>query len=820
MSQPMTLLSPDMTDAERGMVVAAVRGEVADLAGASVRGTVLRDLILEARPGWLLPRQGLTINRVTVTGGLDLDGTVIDKPVTLIEARIGALGAAQESAGGVSAGPSGAALLLGGTRLRRLTLHACVLGGALVADRIEVEGALLIGGGVIEGPVQLRGGRVRGGLVIEGGVVGDGKVALVATGIEVGGVLALRRTTFRGLCALPRTRVAGGIAADKARFGSETGFDLDLEAARLGGDLILDGAVAANGVSLAALRIDGRVTLSEARIGKLGIEAAGLVTTDALVLTNAHLAGAARFDAATIGKSLSARGMEVHGGEAAVAARGITIGGDADFGAAKLVGTLEIEAARIEGSLDLSGTRLYGSRRALAGGGARIGGGCTLERVIAFGLIDLAGAAVGGGMSLAGASLKVERGRAFDATACRVQGNVDLGEAMTSIGGVRLDHSRIDGAVTLGGSQIVTLALAGQTPAPAASTSQLARSAAVRDEWTAFGASGAAIARLEMPMLAAHRPRGIIDLGDATVGEFLDYAAAWPAAIEARVGPAEGQRTAAEAGRGSSEHIVLTGFTCRRMVNPAGRSIGPPGDERIGEPGAGAQRIAWLEAQPVEDVVTRFKPAPWREVVRHFEDAGLDDDASLVTLAALRRQRALATGRGERWLGLADDVLTRYGHSPWRPGGVLLVMLLLFATLYAAAGGPCAGDRCAAIQGAPGQAAPGQAVLGQGAFERVAVSPAEVPRKAADGHALAPSEFSALGYSFDVLVPMLDLGYAREWRPNPGWRPIVASPLASGAPLLTLGLLLELAIAVEGLAGFALSALLLFGFVRRPRRLA
>ncbi len=83
----MTLLSPDMTDAERRLIVAAIRGGAIDLGGARVRGSVLADLITSARPGWVLPRAGLELSRLVVSGGLDLSAASISAPLVPAWAR-------------------------------------------------------------------------------------------------------------------------------------------------------------------------------------------------------------------------------------------------------------------------------------------------------------------------------------------------------------------------------------------------------------------------------------------------------------------------------------------------------------------------------------------------------------------------------------------------------------------------------------------------------------------------------------------------------------------------------------------------------------
>ncbi|MBL8565450.1 MAG: hypothetical protein JNM89_07030 [Hyphomicrobiaceae bacterium] len=762
MSQPMMLLSPDMTDAERRMVVAAVRGELADLDGEAVRGSVLRDLILEARPGWLLPRAGLSLCRLVVLGGLDLDGAVVDKPLTLSEARIETIAPHRSQ----TATTSSPALVLASARVRRLTLHASVIDGSLLADRLEVDSSLLIGGGEINGMVHLRGAVVRGGLAVEGVALGDGNSALLAAGVRVGGQLVLRRSSFRGVTALSRSRIGGGLQGEGAAFNGYAGADIDLEGARVGGDVVLDGVSTRHGIVLAGLRGEGRVSLAQACIGELGVLAGGLSVDGALTLPGARLSGPLRLDGATVGGDLASAGLEVRGGDLAIALGGASIAGSIDLEAAKLVGALGISSARIRGGVVLANARLFGTALAVEGNGCSTGAGVSLARAVVFGKVALVNAEIGGSLSLAGASLKVESGEALDASGTSVRGDVDLGGGLSSLGGLRLERARIEhGRLKIAGSRIVALARANPVP-PHCAADDLA-----------LGLSGARVATLEMPAEPGERPRGIVDFSHAEVGDFIDFAAAWPL-------PAHGR----------TDHLVLNGFVCERLVNPAGRPVGHDvGRSSLREP-QGAARIGWLEAQSESDLDVAFKRQPWSEVARHLSAAGLHDQARSVMLAGLRRQRRAMRRRGPRWASHLDDLLTGYGHRPWRPVVALAVVMLAFAGLYAA------GMRC------PEESCGGPAFVARAA-------PAQ-----AGGITVRADRFEPVLYSLDVLVPLLDSGQAEQWRENPAWLPELV-PGTVGGGGVSGGDLLGLARFVERGLGILLAALAFAGLVRAPRRL-
>ena len=179
MSQPMALLSSDLSEPERRLIVAALRGELVDMGGASVRGTVLAELVAAARPGWVLPRGGLELARVVVTGGLDLAGSAPPVPLTLLEAVI-------------EPGADGVAFIIRDARLMRLTLQATHILGTVVADRAEVTSHVLIGDCAFDGPLQARSARIGGTLAIERSHIGDGEISMFAAGLAVAGPLVLR----------------------------------------------------------------------------------------------------------------------------------------------------------------------------------------------------------------------------------------------------------------------------------------------------------------------------------------------------------------------------------------------------------------------------------------------------------------------------------------------------------------------------------------------------------------------------------------------------------------------------------------------------
>jgi len=115
-SAPQLPVLDDLSEAERFLVQSTVRGEPADLRRHAVRAGVIRDLLLEARPGWILPAAGLRVHKAIIEGGLDLEGCTLSKPFLLWHSRI-------------QGGGERGAILVRDAKLKRLGITDLVLAG-------------------------------------------------------------------------------------------------------------------------------------------------------------------------------------------------------------------------------------------------------------------------------------------------------------------------------------------------------------------------------------------------------------------------------------------------------------------------------------------------------------------------------------------------------------------------------------------------------------------------------------------------------------------------------------------------------------------
>lgn len=799
-SAPQPPALDDLSEAERFLVQSTVRGEPADLRRHNVRGSIVRDLLLEARPGWVLPAAGLRIHKAIIDGGIELEGCTLTKPFLLWHSR-------------VQGGGERGAILVRDAKLKRLGIHSCTIEGNIIADRVQVESGIFLGGGIIRGVLQIRGGDVNGALAVEGSEIGNGKAAIMAAGLRLSGPLIVRRAKIAGELSFPRAQLTSGIYGEDAVITCE-GVAVNGESARLAGDLLLDRANVTGALRLANARIGGRFAADNVIVAASpsAIDANNLNVENGLTLSGARIAGSISLEGAEIGKVFRAENIEIWGGDLAIAADGIRIGGNWDLARAKIFGQIRCPGASVSGHMRLTDARVQASEIAIRGDSAEIRGGCFMSRAKITGLVRFPSAKMGNQFRLRGASLRVERGAALLVSGASFQRDVELNEGFEAAGAIVLDQVTISGVCDLKGSKLISATLAhgtevakpeavvdsagAETSPDGVETEPVATSEGVSGRYDDIALSlvDADVESLEMPMIAQDRPRGIVDLSRARVGSYLDFAAAWP--------PNPGFRGWSE-GR-EVDHLVLDGFVYEHLTNPSGAVYGATAPMRF-EDRVGERRVAWLEAQDLPDLRDHFKPQAWVQLASRLSGQGYHDDARAITIARRRRQaRARSTTLGQRWQARILDVFALYGYNPWRTVVWMAAVILAFTGVWTWAASHCSEPGC----------------FDESVFV-VSNRDAYTPAKFADTY----PEFNALGYSFDVFVPFIAFGYEDHWRPNVKWQPFAEVPLpdigkltGTGAAAepptlkLTLGGVMYLATVLEMLLGLVLTSLAVTGF--------
>jgi hypothetical protein len=777
----------DLNEAERFLVLAAGRGETADLKRHVVRGSVVRDLVLEARPGWTVADAGIRIHKAIIDGGLDLEGCTVTKPLLLWHSR-------------VQGGGDRGAIIIRDGRLKRLGIHSCTVEGDIIADRVQIENGLFLGGGLVKGVLQIRGSDVNGALAIEGTEIGNGKSALLAAGIRLTGPLILRRAQVKGEISFPRAELGAGIYAEDAVIQRE-GVAVNGESARITGDILLDRANVTGSLRLTSARIGGQISAEGLVVAATpnAILAGGLNVAQGINLSNARIAGSVWLEGAEVGKMFRLEGAEIWGGDTAIGADLIIIGGNWDLARSKLVGQLVCPGAEINGQLRLTEARLFGADVAVRADGSRIRGGCFLSRATVIGLLRFPAVEVGNQFRLRGATLKVERGAALLASGSTFNRDVELNGGLQTTGALVFDQARIRGACDLSASRLTSVALSDERRSgePPASTGR--EGTEEQRSELALSLVDAEIGRLEMPARAEDRPRGIVDLSRAHVGSYVDYAAAWP--------PDRNLRGRSRDGR-DIDHLVLDGFTYEHLSNPAGTELKSGAAHQPSR--VGARRVLWLEGQEEHDLSDHFKPQAWMQLAHRLAAQGYHDDARAITIARRRRElKSHSTTAGQRWQGRILDLFALYGLNPWRTVLWMAVTIFSFAGVWSWAAGHC---------------------REQGCFDENVFVVSNRDAYTQDTFARSYPGFNALAYSLDVFVPFVSFGYEDHWRPNMQWEPVAKLELpdverlfgrageagtglpAWGSLAVTKGGILYGLVVVEMLMGLILTSLAVTGF--------
>ena len=439
---------------------------------------------------------------------------------------------------------------------------------------------------------------------------------------------------------------------------------------------------------------------------------------------------AVRLLGAQIGVNLECSGATFDGGEGdALTADGAVIKGGVFLNkkfTAK--GEVRLLGAQIGGSLSCDGATFDGGEGdALTADGAVIKGGVFLnEKFTAKGEVRLLGAQIGGDLACDGATFDGGAGDALTADRAVIKGSVFLNEKFTAKGDVSLLGAQIGGNLECDGATFDGGA------------------------GNALTADGMRVAGSFMFRKLKQKVNGV-SLSGVQVGQLIDDTDRW------------------------GERIRLDGFVYDAI------SGGAPTDA--------ATRLAWLDKQDNDDAGRngggdKFKPQPWRQLAKVLREMGHVEDARQVSIAFEKRlYKANLIGQTPNewgWLRTWSyrqisravhwmfGVLTGYGYRPLRLIFWMIVVGLLCAALYwvAALKGVfspsdplvfqhpnyqvCSPSYIAPVQPASAVA---PAIQGAGNWYLCEKLPEEY------------AGFSPLAYSFDVILPLVDLQQENSWSP-------------------------------------------------------
>jgi hypothetical protein len=423
-------------------------------------------------------------------------------------------------------------------------------------------------------------------------------------------------------------------------------------------------------------------------------------------------------------------------------------------------GQVSLIGASIRGKLDLAGARIaYGGETALAATGLVVGGSAYLNDSLEvagggpYGAIRLVGARIGGLLSLRGARLTNPDGPAI------VADNVEVADLLTMAGltaegagregVVRLIAVRVGGALSLGDARITNtdggvavvatyaqvggtfyLNSLGATGMVRLAGGHLGRLVANHSEITSVDRAALDGARLWIgqhvelqgaQLRCSSADHGAVNLPHAQIGGELDLRGA---TLDNAKGPALRLTQATVVGptlmydtvieRGS---LGLRGATLGMLVDappllPPGTSLRLDGLTYRGIPGndpsmiaTARDRVEWLRRMDV------YAAQPYRQLASAYQAAGHEDDARRILIA--QEEHLLDSGLLSGWSRLRHRVLgvtLGYGYEVWRAVvglvGTLLIAVLLLVTVGSATarvpagGGPAtaAAGRCAVVE--------------------------------------------------------------------------------------------------------------------------
>jgi hypothetical protein len=821
----------DLTDAEHDLVRAICAGRRAEMKGQTVRASVLRELVIERRPQWVLPFAGISINDAVIEGALDLEGCSVDKPIIFLRCRFTPVPGERQALG------------LRDARLKRIALYDCTVNGAIKADRAFIESALFLTTSTVNGLVRLRGASIGEALAMDSSKIENpSETAILADGLRLGGPWIMRGCVVSGETRFAGARIGGGLLWEDAQFRSPTvAINADgamgegawvLRRAQITGsvrarglavkaidaqnaaiaapaeafngrgadiasDFILDGAQIAGGILLGRARVGGELSARGAVIEGPGkdwaLAAAGLTVDQGINLAGGLLKGGLSLAGARVGQGILANDVTIDGPGRAVEADVLHLGGNWIMRSGKIKGSIRFAGAQIDGQVAFTACEIDGGGDlAIRADGAKIEGGWFMGRATIKGLVRLPAARLGNEMRLRATSISVTGGPAIFANGVTIARELVLDGGFSSTGAIALDHAQIDGTIDLAGSRITSAKLV-RGDAPLSNNHDAVLDA--RYDELALSLVDARADRLVMPETEADRPRGIVDLSRAHVGSYEDIAAAWPPPPNAK-GP--DKRAMSSDGR-DIDHLILDGFIYEHLENPAGD---PGGDQpkAKGERNAARMRTRWLEGQSTADLDRHFKPQAWMQLARRLSAQGYQDEAREIAIARRRRQRKGASeGRLAKLQNWCLDVFALYGFNPWRTVIWMFVFVLSFSAIWSMASTGCERADCKdetvfimALKGNFGQ---------------------DDSRSEANYPAFAP-----LAYSFDVFMPFVDFGFKGHWRPKLSYKPLAEIPAPQmiwrdqPTVTITLGSLLYGLYVFEMILGLVLTSLAVTGF--------
>jgi hypothetical protein len=563
----------------------------------------------------------------------------------------------------------------------------------------------------------------------EGMVLNAPGVALNAPGLTVAGTLNMTAGfKAEGEVRLHSARVGINLDCRDATFNSPGQTALGSDGIQVEGYIYLNHSVAQGTVNISNATIGADLSCSDGQFtdaGPFALLANGLKVKGAVYMTGTFKArGEVRLTGASIGQDLICDSADFGNAAGAVAlsADGIKVAGSVSLGNQfKAVGEISLVGATVGKHLYCGGSLHNPGGVALRADTARVGANLFLRNVQTTGETSLVNTSVGIDLDCRGARLlngkagdRNNKLRALNASGLRVDGNVFLNDGFTARGEVSFAFAVVGGSVDFWGGHF-------DNPAsdPLANTPSYAINAAginvklsmLCNDYVEDNAKG-----------CPFTVKGAATFNGAIIGqEFWWVPQEAPASMDVRSAKI-GALGFQDAARWSTQdNLWLDGLVYNEI--------------KFAENTPASAQIDWLRLQP------DYFPQPYEQLAAALRRAGNDDDAKEVLVKKNEDPRYLAKMRWYERCGHAVFGWSiSYGHRPWHA--------FLWALCFVGVG---------------------WALFGWG-FWCGLLKPAHDSKEHPPGHHAKSFWFAlsrGLVYSFETFTPILNLGLAKNWEPDP-----------------------------------------------------
>ena len=671
-------------------------------------------------------------------------------------------------------------------------------GYTINADSLDIRGSVFLRDGFeSKGEVDLIGVQIGGDLdCTKGQFINPDGIAIDASRLEVNGSVFLHHG-FRahGVVSIAGGRIKLNFDARCGHFKGEKGPAIIAEGVNVGGSVLLcselfksqqkekaeEGLIAEGGVNLERATIGGDLNCTGSKFtnpGGVALLANRIKIGGAVVFTELEAEGAIWLVGASIGGSLECvrsqftnnLGDKINDEEIiALIADGLKVEGDVFLCEVIAKGEVRLLGATIGGNLDSSKGQFNNEKgQALTADGVKVGGGVFLKNIMAEGEVRLRCATVGTSIECDGGQFKNESSYALIVDHVEVRGNVFLRNGFMAKSGVILQGAKIRGKLDCTTGHFNAEYREGKEEKKSyalfANNLIVEGSVFLRKGFTVQGEVSLLHAIIKgmfywTDITSTESVK--LDLRYARIGTIRDDEKSWP----------------------NKGQLFLHGLVYDQIHNV--KEV--PRDAK--------RRIGWIRRQyndKNEEPKTEFLPQPYEHLAKILRASGDDAGATKVLIAKNKDRRRLAklTRHNRFWL-LLLDIFIAYGYRPFRAAGFGLFLLFFGCLVFGAAG--------------------------RSEVMTPVRESAYVNDDTEKGCHISPDypAFSAVLYSLDVFIPLVDLHQRSYWQPNANKNGWFSLSEKRGFPVK--GSFVRAWLIIETLAGWVVVTLLIFSVTRIVR---